>query len=243
MTPDKPPSVSAPPSDVVTSTSAPPTPLDPATFSSAHNALLSDSSIQFELTEAPVPPPPPPPDPSAPPSRDWLGDFFATDHPWLRVSLWVLAALFALAIIAIVVMRLRGMEWPWARGAEAKADADWRPEAGLARTLLGQADALAAAGRYSEAAHLLLYRSIEDVDERRPDLIRKSLTSRDIAALPAIPERPRGAFARIALAVERGIFARRALAEPDWRECRAAYEEFAFAWPGEALAKPAEAWR
>jgi hypothetical protein len=227
---DKPPEIPSPTGAApeATSLANTPTPLDPATFSSAHNALLSDSSIQFELTMQPPPEPLPPPDPSAPPSRDWLGDFFAADHPWLRVSLWVLAALFALAIVALIVMRLRGMEWPWRRAAEADADGDWRPEAGLARTLLGQADALAAAGRYSEAAHLLLYRSIEDVDERRPDLIRKSLTSRDIAALPAIPARPRGAFARIAMLVERGIFARRELAEPDWRECRTAYEEFAF---------------
>ena len=224
---DKPPVVQVPPA-VSSQESASSIPLDPSTFSSAHNALLSDSSIQFELTMQPPPEPLPPPDPT-PPSRDWLSDFFAADHPWLRVSLWVLAALFALAIVALIVMRLRGMEWPWRRAAEAEADGDWRPEAGLARTLLGQADALAAAGRYSEAAHLLLYRSIEDVDERRPDLIRKSLTSRDIAALPAIPAKPRGAFARIAMLVERGIFARRELAEPDWRECRTAYEEFAFA--------------
>ncbi len=228
LTPDKPLQVSAPSPDVPA-----PIPLDPAAFSSAHNALLSDSSIQFELAMQPPPPPAPPPEP---PSAvdNWLGNFFSTDHPLLRLSLWVLAGLFALAIVALIVMRLRGMEWPWRRAAEDEgAGEDWRPEAGMARSLLGQADSLAAAGRYSEAAHLLLYRSIEDVDERRPDLIRKSLTSRDIAALPAIPDRPRGAFARIAMLVERGIFARRALAEPDWRECRSAYEEFAFA----------EAWR
>ena len=225
MTPDKP----APDLVPTSGPSNNATPLDTTTFSSAHDALLSDSSIQFELAMQPPPPPLPPPPPPSAPSRGWLTDFFATDHPWLRVSLWVLAGLFALAILALIVMRLQGMEWPWRRRAEAGPDEGWRPEADQARTLLGQADALAAAGRYSEAAHLLLYRSIEDVDERRPDLIRKSLTSRDIAALPAIPARPRGAFARIAMLVERGIFARRELGEGDWRECRTAYEEFAFA--------------
>ena len=178
---------------------------------------------------------PPDPPPSPPPAwLRWLSEFFSTDHPDLRIALWVLAAIFALAIAALVVARMRGMEWPWRRKrGEAEADESWRPEAAEARELLGEADALAAAGRFSEAAHLLLYRSIEDVDERRPDLIRKSLTSRDIASLPAIPERPRGAFARIAALVERGFFARRDLAETEWRECRTAYEEFAFA----------EAWR
>ena len=48
------------------------------------------------------------------------------------------------------------------------------------------------------------------------------------------PERPRGAFARIAEMVERSFFARRPLVETDWRACRAAYEDFAFAegWRG-----------
>ena len=200
-------------------------PLDPSAFAEAHRALLSDSSIQFDL---PMQPPPPPPSP--PPA--WLrslAEFFGTDHPALRVSLWVLAGLFVIAIVALIAARMRGWEYPWRRGAGAEADESWRPEEAQARTLLGEADALAAAGRYSEAAHLLLYRSIEDVDERRPETIRKSLTSRDIAGLPAIPERPRGAFARIAMLVERGVFARLALGEGEWRDCRAAYEEFAFA--------------
>ncbi|HWT13705.1 MAG TPA: DUF4129 domain-containing protein, partial [Allosphingosinicella sp.] len=83
-------------------------------------------------------------------------------------------------------------------------------------------------------AHLLLFRSIEDIESRRPRLVRPALTSRDIAALDAIPERPRGAFSRMARLVERSLFARRPLAEGDWRDCRAAYEEFAFVegWRG-----------
>ena len=160
----------------------------------------------------------------------WLADFFSADHPYLRVVLWALAALFAAWILWLLARRLMGADWPWRRGAgEGEADESWRPEEAQARTLLGQADALAAAGRYSEAAHLLLFRSIEDFDERRPDVIRKSLTARDIAGHPALPDRPRSAFVRIALAVERAFFARRDLGESEWRECRAAYEEFAFA--------------
>ena len=206
-----------------------PPPLDTPTFTSAHNALLSDSSIQFDLPMRPPPPPPPPREP--PPGwLQWLADFFSADHPILRWLLWGLAALFAAWILWLLARRLMGADWPWRRGAgEGEADESWRPEAAQARTLLGQADALAAAGRYSEAAHLLLFRSIEDVDERRPDVIRKSLTARDIAGLPALPDRPRGAFVRIALAVERAFFARRDLGESEWKACRAAYEEFAFA--------------
>jgi hypothetical protein len=230
LTPDKPLTVPVVPAPAVAPpVTAPAPPLDPATFSDAHRAVVSDSAIQFDLPMH-VPEPPSPP----PAWLQWLSNFLGTDHPGIRAGLWILAALFVLAIAALIWTKVSGREWPWSRGAkDGEADEGWRPEAGRARTLLGEADALAAAGRYSEAAHLLLYRSIEDVDERRPELIRKSLTSRDIAALPAIPERPRGAFARIAMLVERGIYARGDHAQAEWHACRAAYEEFAFA----------EAWR
>jgi hypothetical protein len=99
----------------------------------------------------------------------------------------------------------------------------------VARGLLGDADALAAAGRYSDAAHLLLHRSIADIEEKRPATIRKALTSRDIASLPTIPASPASAFAAIVRAVERSLFGGRPLDEPAWRDCRAAYERFAFA--------------
>src|SRR6185369_17130871 len=101
------------------------------------------------------------------------------------------------------------------------------PEAKEARELLSEADALAAQGLYSEAAHLLLFRSIEDIDDKRPDLLRPALTSRDICALEEIPGPPRSAFARIAAMVERSLFAGRPLVSSDWGDCRAAYEEFA----------------
>ena len=94
------------------------------------------------------------------------------------------------------------------------------------------ADASAASAE--EAARLVLHRSIADIKAHRPTLVRPALTSRDIAGLTALPGGPRAAFARIAMLVERSLFARRALAADDWRDCRAAYEEFAFAesWSG-----------
>lgn len=200
---------------------------DASAFAEAHRRLLADSSIQFELP-APQPPPAPP---------RWAGplaDFIQAVWPVVQVLFWLLVAALVLFLIYALYLHFSGSEWPWRRKPAAPAAADWRPEEAPARALLSEADALAARGLYSEAAHLLLFRSIEDIDSRRPDLVRPALTSRDIAALPAIPDRPRGAFARIAALVERSLFARRPLAEPDWRDCRAAYEDFAFAegWRG-----------
>jgi hypothetical protein len=101
-----------------------------------------------------------------------------------------------------------------------------RPPARRARALLEEADALAAAGRFDEAAHVLLYRTIDDLEGRRPRAVRPALTSRDIAALEVIPPPARGAFAVIAEVVERSFFGGRRLDAGAFAACRQAYEAF-----------------
>ena len=195
-----------------------------ADFAAAHHRLLSESAIQFDLPRAEPPAPPP----------TWMIDFLSGAAPIMRVLFWVALAIGIAFLVYAIVRRLTGAEWPWRRRKGDEEAEDWRPAEAPARALLGEADALAASGNYSEAAHLLLFRSIDDIDKRRPDLVRPALTSRDISGLPEIPGRPRSAFARIAMMVERSLFGARALGESDWRDCRAAYEEFAFAegWRG-----------
>ena len=63
----------------------------------------------------------------------------------------------------------------------------FRPTEAKAKALLEEADRLAAQGRFDEAAHTLLYRSIEDIEDRLPRSIRKAQTSREIAGLAACP--------------------------------------------------------
>ena len=195
--------------------------IDPAAFADAHRQLLGDSSIQFDL---PAYEPPQPP------------QFSGASLPFIQVIFWIVVAAIVLFVVYLLIKALAGRSWARRPKAAAEIDAapDWRPEASAARALLGDADALAAQGRYSEAARLLLHRSIGDIDDKRPELVRPALTSRDIAALGAIPDRPRSAFARIAMMVERSLFAGRALVSEDWAACRAAYEDFAFAegWRG-----------
>jgi len=150
--------------------------------------------------------------------------------PVLEVLFWGAVVLLGLYILYVIVQRLRGAEWRFGRKAVDEGEGDaWRPAEAPARALLREADALAAAGRYSEAAHLLLFRSIEDIDSRRPQLVRPALTSRDIAGAPELPPEPKRAFATIVALVERSLFGGRDLGETDWRECRTAYERFAFA--------------
>ncbi|HEX8257700.1 MAG TPA: DUF4129 domain-containing protein [Allosphingosinicella sp.] len=192
-------------------------------FAAAHRDLVADESIQFAFSDFKPP--------EVPAWLKWLGEFLYEIFPLLKILFWAGVAAAVIAILYVVARRLSGSDWPWRRRRddEPAPATDWRPEEAPARALLGEADALAARGRFSEAAHLLLFRSIEEIDARRPRLVRPALTSRDIAGEPAIPPGPRQAFASIVMTVERSLFGGRPLGEPDWRQCRAAYEEFAFA--------------
>ena len=119
--------------------------------------------------------------------------------------------------------------------AEEPAAPDWVPDAGEALALLEDADRLAAEGRYDEATHLLLKRSVGQIAAARPDLLEPSSTAREIAELPALSEAARGAFALIAGRVERSLFALRSLSADDWHAARAAYADFALAARKNAL--------
>jgi hypothetical protein len=110
---------------------------------------------------------------------------------------------------------------------EAEEEPEWAPDRGQAQALLDEADRLAAEGRYGEAAHLLLQRSVRHIAEARPDWLEPASTAREIAVLPMLPERARQAFTAIATRVERNLFALRDLDLADWQAARAAYADFA----------------
>ena len=108
-----------------------------------------------------------------------------------------------------------------------------RPEPQKARALLEDADALAAQGRFAEAVHLLLFRSIDEIQEKKSGAIGRSLTAREIGSLGLLPEQIRGALIPIIRIVERSFFGGQDVNETGWQEARASYEKFAF---GEAWA-------
>lgn len=165
----------------------------------------------------------------------WLLGFLP-DAPVARAVLWVVLALLAAALLWAVAERLRHGEWRLprrrSRVAAVEPEPEWAPEAAQTRGWLQEADALAAEGRYAEAAHHLLHRSIEDLARRRPQLVQPALTSRELAAAPAVPPAARGLFAGIAGLVERSLFGGRPVGPDDWRGARAAYADFALpgAW-------------
>ncbi|PTD24241.1 DUF4129 domain-containing protein [Sphingomonas fennica] len=196
-----------------------------ADFAAAHEKLRADPALQFDLPTMPPPDPPP----------AWLVRLLKAIAPYMEYIAWGLLILAALALLYIVARHLLAHGLPFFRRravAEEGQEPEWRPEAGSARQLLAEADALAAAGRHAEAVHLLLVRSIEEIERRRPHLVRPALTARDIAAADALPGKARRVFAGLAGLVERSLFGGRPVDAAAWRDARAAYEDFALpgAW-------------
>jgi hypothetical protein len=187
----------------------------------AHAALLKHADLQFDFAQLAPPPAPP----------DWLkslANLLMRAAPAFKWLFWIGLALALGMILLYVGRELLASRFPSLRRKPKPAsEPEWRPTAARARTLLEDADRLAAGGRYAEAAHLILFRSIEDIDARWPGQVRPALTSRDISGLAVLPPTARDTFAGIARVVEHAFFGGRPVDARDFATCRAAYEAFA----------------
>jgi hypothetical protein len=194
-------------------------------FDSAHQALAADKTLQFEMKG--VEPPPPPPGWLQP-----LADFLQAMEPLFTIIFWIGLAAIVLSILWFIGRELIRIRPPGKTDRLDIRDDGWRPAPAAALALLSEADALAAEGRFAEAVHLLLLRSINDIDGRLPNTVRPALTARDIAGLGRLPAAARPAFDKIARVVESSLFGGRPVDRAAFVDCRAAYEAFAFpqAW-------------
>lgn len=156
-----------------------------------------------------------------------VGEALGNAWWWLQWVLLAAAVIFALVLLVRVLAPGFGQ-----RGKRRNAAAlqeTWQPDQAASLALLEDADRLAAEGRYDEATHLLLQRSVGHISAARPDWVEPSSTARELAALTALPDTARAAFGVMAERVERSLFALRALERADWEAARAAYSEFALA--------------
>lgn len=202
---------------------------DVSLVETAHTAYLRDGDLQLTRPEQadieiePIEPP------------GWIkaiADFLQAISPLLKLIFWAAA----IAVIAGLAYFLFGeairMRLGIARKEKVKAVddvlTDIRPDADRARSLLEEADALAREGRFAEAVHLLLFRSIEDVQERLDGGVPTSLTAREIAGLGSLPERARRALRPIIQIVESSFFGGREVDATGWQSARRSYEDFAF---------------
>lgn len=209
---------------------------DPALFDKAYAKVRAMDQIQYDFPEQKVEP-----------SPQWLMEFFdflGRNSGTIKIVVYALLAMAVLYILYRLFPPFRALvDRLLGRIKAARTDdaeAEWQPEIGRAKALLAEADALASEGRYAEAVHYLLWRSIQDIARRRPQLLRPSLTGRDIARSPELPEVARAAFVTIADVVELSHFGRRPVDQAGWERCREAYSRFALreSWSLPAAAAP-----
>ncbi|WP_125654344.1 DUF4129 domain-containing protein [Sphingomonas sp. 2R-10] len=202
-------------------------PIDSGQVDAAWKAIRADGSIQFDLPEKVVEPRDPPPEWLEPVLRA-IGNFVQWVGGGWRVILWIVGIVIVVALLFACLPGLR--EWLAERLGRRQVVEEapvWVPTETRARALLEDADALAAAGKFDAAVHLLLFRSIDDIVAWRGDVVRPADTSRDIARADALPPHARGVFAGIVAAVERSLFGGRALDAGDWQRARSDYAGFA----------------
>ncbi|MEQ1687933.1 MAG: hypothetical protein ABL874_05120 [Sphingopyxis sp.] len=200
-------------------------PVDPR-VQTVIDGIQADTGYQLEFAPQPAVPRPP----------EWLKAFFE----WLSgAGQWfvygVAGLLIGAALLFVLYLTVPGVREAvdrvrarFRRRPDEAAEEVWQPDEGAARNLLADADALAGQGRYGEAVHLLMGRSVEDIARRRPGVLKPALTARSIALLDDLPSPARTAFGRIAAVVERSLWARQLIAVNEWSDARTAYEDFVF---------------
>lgn len=209
----------------------------------AYEQVRKAQDIQFAPIEVPKNPPIERPPAEQPEWIKAIGRFFDSIGEFFRmifepignaigiswpVLQWILLGLAVLGV-GLLIWRFAEPLLGRRRKPTGEKEPEWAPDQGQAVALLDEADQLAADGRFDEATHLLLQRSVFHIESARPGLLPPASTAREISAHPGLPERARGAFTVIAIRVERSFFALRNLNADDWQAARAAYADFALA--------------
>lgn len=159
-----------------------------------------------------------------------LGHFLAPVGPFVPYILWAFLILLVAFLLSPVVRMFitSRFERLFVRHT-LRPDAEWRPTASAVAALLAEIDALAVNGDYDEAVHLLLMRSVADINAFRPDMVRRHFSARDILSHPLLPEAARPAFAEVVRWVEMSYFAGIKVGKEGFEACRDAYVSFAAA--------------
>lgn len=165
---------------------------------------------------------------------EWLGKVSKFFGDFLEPIAPILPWLLYLLLFALVILLLSPLVRAFIAGKVErlfqrdglKADAPWRPTAEAAAALVEEIDALAEKGQYDEAVHLLLKRSVADLNAYRPDLVRKHYSARDIGKHPLLPEDARPAYTEISRWAEKSFFAGIPVGREGFEACRKAYVDF-----------------
>lgn len=198
-----------------------------SSFKDAHEKLTGDSSFEFEYTELPKPK-------VRPRSENaffkFLGELIMALGPILKVMFYGLVVGIVLYIAYLVIseaVKLKRAHVPKEK-ISAPVIPAYQPRAEDAQIILDDVDRLAAQGRFDEAVHTLLLRSIQDIRKNRPKSVPRALTSREISVLDILSLKAQQAFKQIGDRVEISYFGGAPLDEEAFKLSRKAYEDFAF---------------
>jgi hypothetical protein len=145
------------------------------------------------------------------------------------LMMWIVVAIVALLMIALVLRELVGFEAKvdiGVGGPEAASASD-AATAAIVEQPLDDAEVLARAGRFGEAIHALLLRTLEELMRRLDRPLPRSRTSREILAETRLPDEARGALGHLVSAVEVSFFGGAEPGEDDYRTCVERFRRFA----------------
>ncbi len=204
-----------------------------ADIESAFRTIKRNEVYQYELAD---------PIPKRPPSRfwRWVGDLlesiFKVLGPLLKIIFYL--GIGGLVLGALYLIGRAIYETRFAKSDAEEAEEPeiplYQPAQAQARILLDEIDRLAEEGRYGEAVHTLLFRSIQDIDRNRPNVVRRSLTAREIGELTVLTREARTAFSTIAGVSELAHFGGEAVNKVGFEIARAAYADLTGVAPAQA---------
>jgi len=192
-------------------------------FGKNYAKLKDDKSLQFELAEPKV---------REIKERRRSGSWQAWERAGGAIMKWLFYGICAALVATVLFYILREfihVRFPAKKAKIEDEEEDiplYMPDTETAQILLGDVDKLAGEGRFADAIHTLLFRSIQDIEDKRPHSIRQSFTSREIAELKILSPEARSAFSHIGRVVEEGFFGSRALGKTEFEACREAYLQF-----------------
>jgi len=143
---------------------------------------------------------------------------------WLGLLLWIVLA------VALAVVVLLALVWLARRLRGGRVDAEVSGEGASEEPVaipIASAEALAADGRWAEAIHALLLKTLEALSAAAR--LAPSLTSREIVAQVRVAPRAREALAGLVLAVELSRFGGASADAADYARCLERFHDF-LAW-------------
>jgi hypothetical protein len=155
--------------------------------------------------------------------------------PLAVATRFIIYGVLAVALVMVIMWLARDLK----RGGDAEAlEGDLVPEPTVDQDVIerpvGDADELARAGRYTEAIHTLLLRTLIELVRATRTRVPASLTSREIMArVPLVPAARTALYALVS-AVELSYFGDEVPGAADYERCRGEFQRFAEAYRGAA---------